>query len=104
MTRALRLGGLVAVVAATLVHAQQPRPWQQLTPEEQHRAWENYQRYEALPEQRQRMIERRFQQFQTLPREEQQRLRQNYEAYRGLDPTQRREFTEKYRRWKNQPR
>src|SRR5206468_3921044 len=107
MRRALCLLAFWAACAAGVpAGAQQgpARPWQQLSPEEQRRAWENYQRYQALPEQRQRMIDRRFQQFQTLPPEQQQRLRQNYEVYRGQDPNQRREFTEKYRRWKSDQR
>ena len=92
---------LLLPLVATPAGAQGWRAWDQLSPEEQRRAWDNYQRYQQLPEQRQRMIERRYQQFQTLPPQEQQRLRQNYEAYRGLDPGARREFTEKYRRWKS---
>ena len=95
------LAAVSAVGAPGGAQTPPPRPWQQLSPEEQRRAWENYQRYQALPEQRQRMIDKRFQQFQTFSPEEQQRLRQNYETYRGLDPAQRHEFTEKYRRWKS---
>jgi hypothetical protein len=87
---------LVAGVAV----AQFGRPWNQLTPDEQRRARENYERYQRLPEGRQRSMDRRYQRFQAMPREEQQRLRQNYERYRELDPGKRREFTEKYRRWK----
>ena len=93
MTRCAALLLLLLPLAATPAGAQGWRAWDQLSPEEQRRAWDNFQRYQQLPEQRQRMIERRYQQFQTLPPQEQQRLRQNYEAYRGLDPGARREFT-----------
>ena len=85
---------LLVPLLASPVGAQGWRGWDQLSPEEQRRAWDNYQRYQQLPQQRQRMIERRYQQFQTMPPQEQQRLRQNYETYRGLDPGARHEFTE----------
>jgi len=84
--------GIVLLLAAALggaaARAQQPagRPWQELSPEEQRRAWENYQRY---------------QRFRALPPQERERLRQNYETYRGFDPGQRQEFGQKYRRWKS---
>ena len=95
MRRAAAIAGLVLALGAPGAQAQdwhQPwrmaqaqerhgRPWQSLTPEEQWRAWENYQRYQQLPEQR-------------------QRLRQNYDTYRGLPPRQRQEFIDKYHRWK----
>ena len=86
MRRRAALLLLLLPLVATPAGAQGWRAWDQLSPEEQRRAWDNFQRY---------------QQFQTLPPQEQQRLRQNYEAYRGLDPGARREFTEKYRRWKS---
>ncbi len=94
-----------ALLLGATVAAAQPgpggRPWGQLSPEERQRAWENYQRYRELPEQRQRSLEQRHRQFQALPPQEQQRLRQNYEIYRGFDPNQRQEFGQKYRRWKH---
>jgi Spy/CpxP family protein refolding chaperone len=102
-----RLASLALLVLLASAAAAQPwggRPWQQLSPEERQRAWDNYQRYRELPEQRQRMLERRYRQFQAMPPQEQQRLRQNYDAYRGFDPGQRREFVEKYHRWKARPR
>lgn len=106
MRRTLRLGGVLLGLAlcgaAAEVSAQRPRPWQQLSPEEQQRAWDNYQRYRQLPEGRQRFMERRYEKFRAMPPEEQQRLRQNYQRYRQLDPAQRRHFVEKYRRWKDQ--
>src|SRR5438045_8999368 len=103
MKRRAAIALVLLALAAPAVRSQERhgRPWQELTPEEQRRAWENYQRYQQMPEQRQRMIERRYRQFQSLPPQEQQRLRQNYEAYRGFDPGRRREFVEKYRRWKS---
>jgi hypothetical protein len=76
------------------------RSWQELTPEEQRRAWETYQRYRQLPAPQQRSLERRYREFHALPPQEQERLRQNYERYRELEPGERREYGEKYRRWK----
>ncbi|TMB53542.1 MAG: DUF3106 domain-containing protein [Deltaproteobacteria bacterium] len=92
---------LTAVLAAPVVRAQQPRPWHQLSPDEQRRAWENYRRYQQLPEHKQRSLEERYQRFQAMPPQDRDRLRQNYETYRGFDPGQRQEFGQKYRRWKS---
>jgi hypothetical protein len=92
---------LAVLLAASPVAAQwYARDWQQLSPEEQRRAWENYRRYQQLPEQRRQQYENRYQRFQTLPPQEQDRLRQNYESYRRQDPASREQFNEKYRRWK----
>jgi hypothetical protein len=102
----MRRGAAIAVVllalAAPAVRAQERhgRPWQELSPEEQWRAWENYQRYQQLPEERQKMLERRYQQFRAMPPQERQRLRQNWDTYRDLPPRQRQEFIDKYHRWK----
>jgi hypothetical protein len=101
-------GALLAILFAAAPASAQwgGRAWQQLSPEEQRRAWQNYQHYQQLPQQRQQLYENRFQHFQTLPPQEQQRLRQNYEAYRNQDPAARQQFNERYRRWKQggQPR
>ena len=105
MKGVLRLLALALGLSTPLAGAQWTgRGWQELSPADRQRAWENYQRYQQLPEERQRMIDRRYERFQTLSPPEQQRLRQNYEAYRELDQGQRREFTEKYRRWKSDRR
>ena len=81
----MRLYAAIALVAlaASVASAQSwgGRPWNDLSPEEQERAWQNYRRYRKLPQ-------------------EQQRLRDTYQRYRGLPREQRREFTEKYRRWR----
>ena len=72
MKRTLRMVAL-ALGLLPLLAAAQPwagRPWQELSPEDRQRAWENYQRYQQLPEGRQRMIERRYQQFQAMPPQE----------------------------------
>jgi hypothetical protein len=98
MRRALLIGLLFLTTTAW---AQEGRPWDQLSPEEQQRAWQNYERYRRLPPGRQRFMERRYQQFRAMPPDEQQRLRQNYDRYRELPPGQRREFVEKYRKWKD---
>ncbi len=63
-------------------------------------AQENYQRYQRLPEQRQKELLQRHQQFREMPPQERERLRQNYHTYQRFDPRQRQEFLEKYHRWK----
>jgi hypothetical protein len=97
----LAILGLVGLVLPAAGQQAGSRPWQQLTPEEQQRAWENYQRYQHMDAERQRMMEQRYRQFQAMPPQEQQRLRQNYETYRGLNSGQRNEFSQKYQRWKS---
>src|SRR6185369_3180075 len=100
----MKLYTAIALVAlAASIAGAQPwggRPWNQLTPDEQERAWQNYRRYRQLPEEQQRGLERRYERFRSLPPEEQQRLRDTYQRYRGLPREERREFTEKYRRWR----
>ena len=92
-------------LTATAVCAQEPRgTWDSLTPDQQRRALQNYERYRQLPEQKRHVIDERYRKFQAMPPGEQQRLRQNYEAYRGQDPRARKEFNEKYRRWKAEKR
>ena len=95
-------GALLAILFAAAPASAQwgGRAWQQLSPEEQRRAWQNYQRYQQLPEERQKMLERRYQQFRAMPPQERQRLRQNWDTYRDLPPRQRQEFIDKYHRWK----
>src|SRR5439155_1591774 len=63
MKRVAAIAVLVLALGARGARAQEwnGRPWQSLTPEEQRRAWENYQRYQQLPEERQKMLERRYQ-------------------------------------------
>src|SRR5205814_10632420 len=102
MKRRAAIAVVLLALAAPAARAQERhgRPWQELSPEEQWRAWENYQRYQQLPEQRQKNLERRYQQFRDMPPQERQRLRQNYDTYRGLPPRQRQEFIDKYHRWK----
>ncbi|MFN8543281.1 MAG: DUF3106 domain-containing protein [Candidatus Binatia bacterium] len=78
-----------------------PRGWDDLSPEEQRRAWQNYERYRQLPEPKRQQLERRYEEFRALPPEQQRQLRENYQSYRGLDPARRREFLDKYDRWKS---
>ena len=87
--------------AAAPVRAQAGRGWFDLSPEEQQRAWDNYQRYQRMPDRQRGRIEQRYQAFQALPPQERDKLRKNYNDLRGLDENQRREFGEKYRRWKS---
>ncbi len=105
MKRAIGMGLLALGMLVGRADAQQPgRGWEQLSPGEQRRAWENYQRYRALPQQRQQFIEKRFRRFRGMPRQERQRLQQNYETYQRQNPKQRKEFNRKYRRWKSERR
>jgi len=105
MTRALGILGLLIVLTSGMAGAQippaPPRGWKDLSPEERNRAIQNYQRYQQMPERKQRLLDQRYQQFQSMPPQEQQRLRRNYESYRGMDPGQRQRFGEKYQRWRS---
>ena len=96
---------LLAVAAtiglATTTGAQSGRGWFDLTPDEQRRAWENYQRYQRMPDRQRGRIEQRYQAYQALPPQEREQLRKNYDDLKGLDKDQRREFDENYRRWKS---
>src|SRR5205085_541699 len=68
MRTAIRVAALGLLLSPAVAGAQWPtRGWQDLSPTDRQRAWENYQRYEQLPEDRRRMIERRYQQFQQMP-------------------------------------
>src|SRR3989442_1467441 len=102
MRRGAAIAAVLIALAAPAGRAQERhgRPWQELTPEEQWRAWENYQRYQQLPEERQKMLERRYQQFRAMPPQERQRLRQNWDRNTDLPPRQRQEFIDKYHRRK----
>ncbi len=101
MRAGLALLLLVLAVVPPRVAAQRfARDWGQLSPEEQRRAWENYQRYRDMAPSRRDTYEQRYQRFQKLPPQEQRRLRQNYDAYRGQNPAAREQFNRKYRRWK----
>ena len=102
MTRRLVVMALALAVAVPARAQRYARDWRELSPDEQRRAWENYQRYQQLPQRRRDQYEQRFRRFQTLPPQEQQRLRQNYDAYRGQDPAARELFNQKYRRWKKE--
>ncbi|HLK10491.1 MAG TPA: DUF3106 domain-containing protein [Candidatus Binatia bacterium] len=104
MRRAVIFAALALGIGAVSAVRGQSRGWDQLTPEEQWRAWQNYQRYQQLPEPKRRLLDQRFQQFRAMPPEEQQRLRQHYQEYQRFDPGQRQRFDEKYRRWKARPR
>ena len=57
MSAWLRVLMLAVSLAAAVPAAAQwyARDWQQLSPEEQRRAWDNYRRYQQLPQQRRDM-------------------------------------------------
>lgn len=99
--RVSKLLAAVLLGVAACAAAEPARGWFDLTPEEQQRAWDNYQQYQRMPEHQRGRIEQRQQTFQALPQEERERLRQNYDNLKGLNEEQRREFGEKYRRWKS---
>jgi hypothetical protein len=103
---AIVLAALTLALTPGVTRAEEPSggTWDSLTPDQQRRALQNYQRYQQLPEQKRHVIDERYRRFRAMPPGEQQRLRQNYETYRGQDPRTRQEFNEKYRRWKAQRR
>jgi hypothetical protein len=102
MRGVVAVAGLLAVLVGTVAHGQpQGRRWQDLTPQERERAWQNYQRYQQWPQAKQRALDQRYQQYQSLPPQERERVWRNYQHYRELDPGQRQRFGEKYHRWKS---
>lgn len=102
MRRLVAIAGLIVVLAATAARSQpQGRSWQELTPDERARAWENYRRYHQWPQAKQRALDERYQHYQSLPPQERERVWRNYQQYRGMDPGQRQRFGEKYQRWKS---
>ena len=104
MTRLAAIAMGVALSVTAVSAQEQGRAWDSLTPDQQRRALQNYERYRQLPDQKRHVIDERYRKFQAMPPAEQQRLRQNYEAYRGQDPHTRQQFNEKYRRWKAEKR
>ena len=66
MTRALVVVFLAGLLVAGAAAQPAPRGWDQLSPEEQRRAWENYQHYQRLPEQRKRSLEEGWQRYQAM--------------------------------------
>lgn len=74
--------------------------WDQLTPEQQNRAMQNFQRYQRMPEGSRERIQRGYQQFQGLPPGEQEKVRRNFDIYRNMTPDQRQDFSQRYQRWK----
>ena len=96
----MRAGLLTAALVLAATSASAQRSWSDLSPGERERAWRNYQRFEALPEDRRQHLEDRYQRFREMPQNEQQRMRRNYDAYRELPPDQRQQFHRKYERWR----
>ncbi len=76
--------------------------WDSLSPEEQARAREHYQRYQDLPETDRQRVEEWYRRWLALPPEQRERVRRNYESYRDLAPDERRKFDRSYRDWKAQ--
>jgi len=72
-----------------------------LSPDEQRRAWENYRRYQQLPENKQRSLEERYSGSRRCRPRTATASARTTETYRGFDPGQRQEFGQKYRRWKS---
>src|SRR5438552_17222592 len=80
---------LVAGTAAAVTPEWLAQNWRDLGPRERYDAWQNYQRHERLPQDRQRDIEKRYEQWQGMSPEEQNRVRQNYQRYQQLPPDER---------------
>ena len=75
MRGVVAVAGLLAVLVGTVAHGQpQGRRWQDLTPQERERAWQNYQRYQQWPQAKQRALDQRYQQYQSLPPQERERV------------------------------
>ena len=100
--------GLCAACAAAFLLAVQAeagpiRPiqsWEQLDPEQRRRAIENYQRYQKLPKDQQREIDRSWKRWRGMDKQEKNRVRENYESYRRLDKQQRKDFGRRYQQWR----
>jgi len=89
-------------VFVALGAAAEPAPrWEELSDRERAQAWQNFEEYRQLPEDRRRFIERRYDRYRDLPPGEQKKLRRNYNRYQGLDAQERDRFHRKYRRWKS---
>jgi hypothetical protein len=76
--------------------------WRQLNPKERYDTLQNYWRYQKLPEDRQRDVDKRYERWQSLSPAERARIRQNYERYRQLPPQDRERFQRKYEKWRSQ--
>lgn len=98
--RRASLALLLALGTAVAQGPPTPRGWEQLSPQEQRRARENWERYQKMPAPQRRALDERFQRFQAMPPQEQERVRRNYESLRRQAPAQREQFDRKYRRWK----
>ncbi len=74
--------------------------WRDLSPKERYDALQNYRRHEQLPAERQRDIERRYEQWRNMPPDERDRVRQNYERFKQMPPQDRERFERKYQKWR----
>lgn len=94
----LLLAGM-AVLCTRPLHAQE---WHELSPKERYDALQNYWRYQRLPEDRQRDVDKGYERWRNMPPNERQRVRQNYERLRQLRPQERERFERKYQKWRQQ--
>lgn len=94
----LLLAGM-AVLGAGPARAQE---WHELTPKERYDALQNYWRYQRLPEDRQRDVDKGYERWRNMPPNERQRVRRNYERLRQLRPQDRERFERKYQKWREQ--
>jgi hypothetical protein len=78
--------------------------WDQLTPDQRERARRNFEAYRRLPPDRQRDVDRRFDQWQHMGSGEKARVRRNYDSYRQMSPDQRRDFGRRYQLYKRERR
>jgi hypothetical protein len=77
-----------------------PDAWQSLSPEQQVRAREHYQRFQALPAPDRERVHQAYRRWQDLPVEQRQQLRRSYESYQQLDPAEQQRFNREYQTWK----
>lgn len=103
--RSVRACGLgLALLALVPTRALSPslvlaQNWEELSPDQRSRAMENYERFQRMPRQSQRQVERRWQDFRQMPPSEQDRIRRNFDTYRNMSPDQREDFADRYRRY-----
>jgi hypothetical protein len=72
--------GLDEILSAPLRMAQR---WEELSPEQQERAYRNYKQYRELPPEKKRDINRRYEKWKNLPTADKDKYRKKYDDYRG---------------------
>jgi hypothetical protein len=88
VSAALLAASLQAPVPRMEPTEQRSRPqlaesWDDLSPSQRERALRNYKSYQALPADKKRDIDRRYEKWKKLPPSDQDRYRQKHDQYRG---------------------